>query len=310
VADDSEFDTFGAVREVCASHSALSAIERLVALGIIHHVNRKSREAFPSLRALKDWTGLSKGAVWTARKSLCQGPGAIFDMDAASPRQSSRYRLRTDFTERLAWRRCHVARVSPSDTRGVSKKDRECQQETPRVPPGENRTAIERLVERRLNGETAPPSSAPVSASLFALDEKDDGNGAVSEAVVDPLAPETTVKVVGGEWTHGTRSSRAARKVRKAAPGWSAEGAQDWEAASNGTMEPGRIGKALKPLVDRHGWELVRPVLGRFLRTADRRFGPEYFAREFGRYAGGVATTSDATLEALDGFDADVEVHS
>jgi hypothetical protein len=55
-------------------------------------------------------------------------------------------------------------------------------------------------------------------------------------------------------------------------------------------MAPGgQIGKALKPLVDRHGWEIVRQAWVSYLRQVDADFAsPSRFASTYGRWSGTV----------------------
>lgn len=68
---------------------------------------------------------------------------------------------------------------------------------------------------------------------------------------------------------------------------WSREACDDWHEATGGTAPGGRIGRALKPLVTAHGWDVVRPVWRRFLASKDAKFGAEYFASRFGLIAHG-----------------------
>jgi uncharacterized protein YdaU (DUF1376 family) len=64
---------------------------------------------------------------------------------------------------------------------------------------------------------------------------------------------------------------------------WVGEACQIWEAI--GTPNAGRIGKALKPLVDKHGWEAVKPVwqleCGSKTTESARFFSPQKFAETF-----------------------------
>src|SRR5262245_31459954 len=68
---------------------------------------------------------------------------------------------------------------------------------------------------------------------------------------------------------------------------WSREACDDWIKQFGGTAPGGQIGKALKPLVQKHTWVYVRPAWRSYLAQAD----PEYasasrFAATFGRWAG------------------------
>lgn len=86
---------------------------------------------------------------------------------------------------------------------------------------------------------------------------------------------------------HPPRALVDVAKTARVVP-WSAQACEDWSAAFGGTAPGGRIGKALKPLVDRDGWETVRRAWRAYLLEA-RSEGPKYatpqtFAeREYGR---------------------------
>lgn len=65
--------------------------------------------------------------------------------------------------------------------------------------------------------------------------------------------------------------------------GWVQEAVADYEEANEGTITHGHVGRALKPLVKRHTWAVVRPEWQRWVRSPDAGFGPEVFARTFGQ---------------------------
>lgn len=67
--------------------------------------------------------------------------------------------------------------------------------------------------------------------------------------------------------------------------GWVAEAAEDWNEKTLGYVALGRLGKALKILVDRHGWGKVRPAWQRYLNTVQPQFlSPERFVATFKAY--------------------------
>jgi hypothetical protein len=68
-----------------------------------------------------------------------------------------------------------------------------------------------------------------------------------------------------------------------AGSGWVNEAVADWEEFNQGTITHGHTGKALKPLVERHTWPVVRPEWRKFVQSPEARFGLEYFARTFGQ---------------------------
>ena len=68
---------------------------------------------------------------------------------------------------------------------------------------------------------------------------------------------------------------------------WSEEACDDWMERFGGTAPGGRIGKALKPLVDRYTWGAVRPAWRKYLLEKDPEYStPQEFATKFGTWAG------------------------
>lgn len=66
--------------------------------------------------------------------------------------------------------------------------------------------------------------------------------------------------------------------------------AEDWATAYGGIPNYGQIGKRLKPLVDAHGFELVREHWRRYLEATEGQYAsPERFAQTYGSWdrAGG-----------------------
>lgn len=71
---------------------------------------------------------------------------------------------------------------------------------------------------------------------------------------------------------------------------WSREACDDWIARFGGTAPGGQIGKAMKPLVDRHGWAAVRAAWQSYLGQTEAEYAsPTRFASTFGRWSGGEA---------------------
>ena len=78
-------------------------------------------------------------------------------------------------------------------------------------------------------------------------------------------------------------------QIAEAAPpptsNWSKEACDDWISRFEGTAPGGPIGKHLKPLVDRHGWEVVRPAWKGYLMVTEPEFAnPGRFAATFGTW--------------------------
>lgn len=73
--------------------------------------------------------------------------------------------------------------------------------------------------------------------------------------------------------------------VNKKKVNYPREGAEDYaELAGGAVLAPGRFGKAVKPLVVRDGWEIVRPAWRHFvtvMRQTLEYATPEYFARTY-----------------------------
>ena len=64
---------------------------------------------------------------------------------------------------------------------------------------------------------------------------------------------------------------------------WIREGLADFTSITKGALlAPGRFGKAVKPLKERHGWEEVRLAWRQFLLVTEIQYStPEYFARTY-----------------------------
>jgi hypothetical protein len=75
------------------------------------------------------------------------------------------------------------------------------------------------------------------------------------------------------------------------APSWSKEAATLWDVRFGlFSSNPGRIGKALAPLVKGHGWEKVKPAWQRYLAEKEPEFcSPNDFAGKFLVWAGEAA---------------------
>lgn len=78
--------------------------------------------------------------------------------------------------------------------------------------------------------------------------------------------------------SRGTSGANGACAVPQ--PSWVADAAQLWR-AKEGDVSEGRIGRALKRVVDLHSWETIRPALECYLSDspADKARKPEWFAQ-------------------------------
>lgn len=68
---------------------------------------------------------------------------------------------------------------------------------------------------------------------------------------------------------------------------WSKQACDDWIDRYGGTAPGGQIGKALKPLVEKHGWPAVRQAWRSYLEQSDGEFASaSRFAATYGRWSG------------------------
>lgn len=68
---------------------------------------------------------------------------------------------------------------------------------------------------------------------------------------------------------------------------WSTEACEIWIERFGGTAPGGQIGKALKPLMDRHGWPEVRLAWQSYLAQTEADYAsPSRFASTYGRWSG------------------------
>jgi uncharacterized protein YdaU (DUF1376 family) len=67
---------------------------------------------------------------------------------------------------------------------------------------------------------------------------------------------------------------------------WTKEACDDWISEYKGTAPGGRIGKALKPIVAKNTWKIVRSVWRSYLSQTEPEFAsPERFANTYGKWA-------------------------
>ncbi len=90
-------------------------------------------------------------------------------------------------------------------------------------------------------------------------------------------------------------SSPASSRKKEGAAGWAHHACELWEQAMGGTPPGGRIGKALKPLVAKHGEAEVLARWEAYLGSDDdpRFKSPQDFASKYGALAGATAGRSD-----------------
>lgn len=80
--------------------------------------------------------------------------------------------------------------------------------------------------------------------------------------------------------------TKSGPKPKPVAESWSREACDDWIGRFGGTAPGGQIGKAIKPLVEKHGWEFVRRAWKRYLEAGEGAFAsPARFAATYGEWA-------------------------
>ncbi len=88
---------------------------------------------------------------------------------------------------------------------------------------------------------------------------------------------------------------------------WSAEACDDWIERFGGTAPGGQIGKHVKPLVDKHGWEYVRHAWKGYLVATEGQFAnPARFAQTFGEWSRPITVGSGSSAQGLSGPPIDV----
>jgi len=92
--------------------------------------------------------------------------------------------------------------------------------------------------------------------------------------------------VASGNGAKSATPKRTRKKPDK--PGWTSEAIDDWITRFGGCTCQGAIGKHLKPLIDKHGWEKVRPVWREYLNQDDdaKFLSPAHFAGKYLHWAG------------------------
>jgi hypothetical protein len=102
-----------------------------------------------------------------------------------------------------------------------------------------------------------------------------------STSVVGSVVPTSSNPV------EPSRALARATPVEAEVVSWSRQACDDWIARFGGTAPGGQIGKCLKPLVDRHGWAVVRRAWGRYLLQSEAQYAsPARFSATFGKWAG------------------------
>jgi hypothetical protein len=110
------------------------------------------------------------------------------------------------------------------------------------------------------------------------------------ESVTESVPDTESESVVAAPPVLALTSPPSSRQSKPHGPAsWTREACDDWITAYRGTAPGGRIGKALKPLVDEHGWAAVRESWRAYLAQVDAQYAsPQDFAAKYGRWSGAV----------------------
>jgi hypothetical protein len=102
------------------------------------------------------------------------------------------------------------------------------------------------------------------------------------------------------EHEHETEEKRPSVAIAPP-PAWTREACDDWIARYQGTAPGGRIGKALKPLVVKHGWPEVRQSWQSYLSQTEPEFASaERFAATYGRWSGSAPAPKSKAQQSED----------
>lgn len=108
---------------------------------------------------------------------------------------------------------------------------------------------------------------------------------AMPEAMPDGCHPDPSPDPSPDTSTEQTNGVPAPKRGGR--PSWSRDACDDWIERFGGTAPGGPIGKALKPLVGKHGWPAVRRAWRSYLEQAEAEYASAArFAQTFGRWAG------------------------
>lgn len=142
---------------------------------------------------------------------------------------------------------------------------------------------------------TCTPTSAPRAPKGVPLRSplKDSASPAARRVEASPSKPSKVTTTA----TNGAGKVVQA-EVLSSERAWSREACQDWIDRFDGTAPGGQIGKALKPLVSKHGWDEVRRAWQSYLSQIEAEYAsPSKFAATFGRWSGSAAPARKQTAE-------------
>jgi len=85
----------------------------------------------------------------------------------------------------------------------------------------------------------------------------------------------------------GEGARKPAKRNAPVKQSWTVRAANIWEEQTGGLLPFGRLGKALKPLIEKHGEDKVLDAWLAYLTATDTKFmSPKAFAGKYGQWAG------------------------
>lgn len=131
---------------------------------------------------------------------------------------------------------------------------------------------------------------------------RSDGSAAVEQGATQMRSPETETETEDREQKRAPASAKKPRSPRPA-ENYVSEAGEDWIAARGGTAPFGRIGKALKPLVERDTWPAIRPAWLAFVASDKAQYGPDFFANNLAMFTGAAPSAeADAYWRQINDF--------
>jgi uncharacterized protein YdaU (DUF1376 family) len=182
-------------------------------------------------------------------------------------------------SDRLVQRRLERERLSQLDFRN--------RQSEKGTKSAKSRVFNESVQPRLKSGSTEIQPEVNLPSPSPITEQTDYGLTAVP--AVRPAAPSGSLfpppdAVQSVQAVSVTRVGTTARGVPTS---WVGEAGEDWRVQYNAEPKWPRLGKALKPLVDRHGWPTVRQAWLRYLAETEGKYATaERFAETYGHWSG------------------------
>ena len=125
-----------------------------------------------------------------------------------------------------------------------------------------------------------PTSGTPLSEDSPEISELSPENGAPPRLLdtQTPIPPSTA------RLRRRALRSATVKNLRTSKQNWVPRFEAELERQRGGVVSFGRLGKALKPLIDRHGEDAVFAAWERFLASPSAKFGAEWFAANAGDF--------------------------